>query len=185
MLTREQKILEPEYSHSLGRVFLYMLPETEVFTLELIHQIHELYCSEDPVYGTTICLKQHLFINNIKWALSRWNKSCSGSCLTRAEDGNKRYYMHHPGGLGGSFQFTSMLDPSKRASTGVVDLLGPFKGKCYTGECEQKYWVLLIINPVSGFLSLEILEDQSSNAIIGALVHHMGRHGLFMQKVTM
>merc|ERR1712240_509240 len=43
--------------------------------------------------------------------------------------------------------------------------------------CSTKVWVLLILNPATQFLELEILDDPSSASIVSALIRFMSHHG--------
>ena len=39
-------------------------------------------------------------------------------------------------------------------------------------------WLLLLLNPISNFLSIEILQNQSSNEIVSSLVEYLSIFGL-------
>ena len=85
--------------------------------------------------------------------------------------------MFSPGGLGGSFQFSVVKDIPLRTSSIIVDMTGPFLILCDTRTCTTKVWVLLILNPATQFLELEILDDPSSASIVSALIRFMSHHG--------
>ena len=85
--------------------------------------------------------------------------------------------MFSPGGLGGSFQFSVVRDIPLRTSSIIVDMTGPFETLCDTRTCTTKVWILLILNPATQFLELEILDDSSSASIVSALIRFMSHHG--------
>ena len=109
--------------------------------------------------------------------LTAFNKQCPNSCIKRALTIYERYKMYAPGGLGGSFQFSMIKDIPLRTSSILVDMTGPFEVLCDTRSCTAKVWILLILNPATQFLELEILDDQTSACIISALIRHMSYHG--------
>ena len=69
---------------------------------------------------------------------------------------DQRYKKYAPGGLGGSFQFSLVKDIPLRTSSIFVDMTGPFEILCDTRKCVTKVWILLILNPATQFLELEI-----------------------------
>ena len=113
----------------------------------------------------------------MKIKLTAFNKKCPNSCLQRAVTLDERYKMFSPGGLGGSFQFSVVKDIPLRTSSIIVDMTGPFMILCDTRTCTTKVWVLLILNPATQFLELEILDDPSSASIVSALIRFMSHHG--------
>ena len=56
-------------------------------------------------------------------------------------------------------------------------MTGPFETLCDTRTCTTKVWILLILNPATQFLELEILDDSSSASIVSALIRFMSHHG--------
>ena len=56
-------------------------------------------------------------------------------------------------------------------------MTGPFKMKCQTRTCLSKVYVLIILNPATQFVELEILDDASSASIVSALIKYMTHHG--------
>ena len=79
-----------------------------------------------------------------------------------------------------------MRDTPNRSNCVVIDFMGPYKVKCHKGPCTNKIWLLLLLNPATQFLAVEILENQSSAAIVSALIRHMSRHGakdIFMSDI--
>ena len=90
---------------------------------------------------------------------------------------NQRYKMFAPGGLGGSFPFSIVKEVPLRTSSILVDMTGPYEIMCDTRNCVSKVWVLLILNPATQFLELEILDDSSSASIVSALICYMSHHG--------
>ena len=113
----------------------------------------------------------------MKSRFTDYNKNCPQSCINRALTLEERYKMFSPQGLGGTFQFNLTRDAPNRSSCVVIDLMGPYKVKCHQGPCTNKVWLLLLLNPATQFLAIEILENQSSAAIVSALIRHMSKHG--------
>ena len=64
-----------------------------------------------------------------------------------------------------------------RTSCVIIDMAGPYEILCETKTCEKKVWVLLILNPATQFLELEILDDSSSASIVSGLIRYMSHHG--------
>ena len=56
-------------------------------------------------------------------------------------------------------------------------MAGPYEILCDTRTCTTKVWILLILNPATQFLELEILDDSSSASIVSALIRFMSHHG--------
>ena len=56
-------------------------------------------------------------------------------------------------------------------------MTGPYEILCETKICKKKVWVLLILNPATQFLELEILDDSSSASIVSGLIRYMSHHG--------
>ena len=120
---------------------------------------------------------EQLFHTQMKIKLTAFNKKCPNSCLKRALTLDERYKMFSPGGLGGTFQFSVVKDIPLRTSSIIVDMTGPFMTLCDTRTCTTKVWILLILNPATQFLELEILDDSSSASIVSALIRFMSHHG--------
>ena len=85
--------------------------------------------------------------------------------------------MYNPLGLGGSIQFKATQDISSRMSSVICDLMGPFMTKCKGRNCHRKIWLLLLLNPSTQFLSIEILQNQSTAEVISGLIRHMSKFG--------
>ena len=56
-------------------------------------------------------------------------------------------------------------------------MAGPYEILCDTRTCVKKVWILLILNPATQFLELEILDDASSASIVSGLICYMSHHG--------
>ena len=56
-------------------------------------------------------------------------------------------------------------------------MMGAYWIKCNTKTCSSKVWLLLILNPATQFVAIEILQDQTTASIVAALVRHMARNG--------
>ena len=89
----------------------------------------------------------------------------------------EQYRMYNPMGLGGSIQFKATQDISSRMSSVICDLMGPFMTKCKGMNCHNKIWLLLLLNPSTQFLSIEILQNQSTGEVISGLIRHMAKYG--------
>ena len=113
----------------------------------------------------------------MKMKLTNYNKFCPKSCIQRALNLDDRYKMYAPGALGGSFQFSVTNEIPLRTSCVIIDMAGPYEILCDTKTCEKKVWVLLILNPATQFLELEILDDSSSASIVSGLIRYMSHHG--------
>ena len=85
--------------------------------------------------------------------------------------------MYNPMGLGGSIQFKATQDISSRMGSVICDLMGPFMTKCKGMNCHNKIWLLLLLNPSTQFLSIEILQNQSTGEVISGLIRHMSKYG--------
>ena len=59
----------------------------------------------------------------------------------------------------------------------ICDLMGPFMTKCKGRNCHNKIWLLLLLNPSTQFLSIEILQNQSTGEVISGLIRHMAKFG--------
>ena len=111
----------------------------------------------------------------MKATLSKFNKSCPQSSLYRALSMEERYRIFNPMGLGGSIQFKVTQDIPSRMSSVICDLMGPFMTKCKGMNCHNKIWFLLLLNPATQFLSIEILQNQSTSEVISGLIRHMSK----------
>merc|ERR1712002_486391 len=49
--------------------------------------------------------------------------------------------------------------------------------KCKKRNCHTKIWLLLLLNPSTQFLSIEILQNQSTAEVISGLIRHMSKFG--------
>ena len=147
------------------------------FSLQILEKMHDLYCGKDTIYPIGKIISQQLYHPQMKIKFTVFNKHCPQSCINRALTLEERYKIFAPQGLGGSVQFSLTRDIQNRSNSVIVDLMGPYKVKCHTQTCTSKVWILLILNPATQFLSLEILENQSSAAIVSALIRHMAKHG--------
>ena len=59
----------------------------------------------------------------------------------------------------------------------ICDLMGPFITKCMNMNCHRKIWFLLLLNTSTQFLSIEILQNQSTAEVISGLIRHMSKFG--------
>ena len=59
----------------------------------------------------------------------------------------------------------------------ICNLMGPFQAKCRGMKCRQKIWLLLLLNPSSQFLSIEILQNYSRAEVNSGLIRHMSKFG--------
>ena len=89
----------------------------------------------------------------------------------------ERYRIYNPMGLGGSIQFKATQDIPSRMSLVICDLMGPFMTKCKGMNCHNKIWLLLLLNPSTQFLSIEILQNQSTGEVIFGFIRHMSKYG--------
>ena len=122
-------------------------------------------------------LTEQLFHKNMKAKLSTYNKTCPMSCIYRSLSMEERYRIYNPMGLGGSIQFKATQDIPSRMSSVICDLMGPFMTKCKGMNCHNKIWLLLLLNPSTQFLSIEILQNQSTGEVISGLIRHMSKYG--------
>ena len=83
---------------------------------------------------------------------------------------HERYLMFNPQGLGPTNQIATSLHPIDRLNNTVLDMTGPFIASCKTGLFKSKFWVLLLLSPISGFLTVEILQNQSTHEVAKALI---------------
>ena len=120
---------------------------------------------------------EQLFHPRMRIKFTAFNKKCPNSCLQRAVTLEEIYKMFSPGGLGGYFQFSVVKDIPLRTSSIIVDMTGPFEILCDTRICTTKVWILLILNPATQFLELEILDDSSSASTASALIRFMSYQG--------
>ena len=79
--------------------------------------------------------------------------------------------------LGGSIQFKATQNIPSRMSSVIYDLMGPFMTKCKGMNCHNKIWLLLLLNPSTQFLFIEILQNQSTGEVISGLIRHMSKYG--------
>ena len=94
----------------------------------------------------------------MKMKLTNFNKYCSKSCTQRALNQDDRYKIYAPGAFCGTFQFSLTNKLPLRTYCVLVDMAGPYEILCETRNCKKKVWVLLILNPATQFLELEILQ---------------------------
>ena len=113
----------------------------------------------------------------MKAKLSIYNKTCPMSCIYQSLSMEERYLIYNPHGLGGSLQFKATQDISSRINSLTCDLMGPFMTKCRGMNCHRKIWFLLLLNPSTQFLSIEILQNQSTGEVISGLIRHMAKFG--------
>ena len=85
--------------------------------------------------------------------------------------------MYNPHGLGGSLQFKATQDISSRMNSVICDLMGPYFTKCRGTNCIRKIWFLLLLNPATQFLSVEILQNYSTAEVISGFIRHMSKFG--------
>ena len=109
--------------------------------------------------------------------LTGFNRSCPQSCQQRALTLDDRFKMYTPQGLGGTLQLGAIKDIPARTNSVVIDMMGSFWIKCNTKTCSSKVWLLLILNPATQFVAIEILQDQSSASIVVALIRYMAKAG--------
>ena len=99
------------------------------------------------------------------------------SCIYWSLSLEERYRIYNPMGLGGSIQFKATQDISSRMSSVICDLTGPFITKCKGMNCHNKIWLLLLLNPSTQFLSIEILQNQSTGEVISGSIRYMAKYG--------
>ena len=58
----------------------------------------------------------------------------------------------------------------------IIDMTGPYEILCDTKTCVKNVWVLLILNPATQFLELEILDDAISSSIVSGLICYISDH---------
>ena len=177
LLSRPQKVLRTGSIEELGRTILYPLYPDHIFSTKVLEEFHQMYCSKDTTYPISKMLREQLFHKNMKAKLSTYNKTCPMSCIYRSLSMEERYRMYNPMGLGGSIQFKATQDISSRMSSVICDLMGPFMTKCKGMNCHNKIWLLLLLNPSTQFLSIEILQNQSTGEVISGLIRHMAKYG--------
>ena len=85
--------------------------------------------------------------------------------------------MYNPHGLGGSLQFNAIQNISSRMNSVICDLMGPYLAKCRGMNCIRKISFLLLNNPATQFLSVEILQNYSTAEVISGLIRHMSKFG--------
>ena len=56
-------------------------------------------------------------------------------------------------------------------------MAGPYQILCDTKTCVKKVFILLILNPATQFLELEILDDASSASIVSGFICFISHHG--------
>ena len=88
----------------------------------------------------------------------------------------ERYRMYNPMGLGGSIQFKASQYISPRMNSVICDLIGPFMTKCKGRNFQNQIWLLLLLNPSTQCLSIEILQNQSTGEVISGLIRHMSKY---------
>ena len=122
-------------------------------------------------------ISEQLFHPHMRIKLTAFNKQYPNSCIKRALILDRRYTIYAPGGLGGSFQFSLIKDIHLRTWSILVDMTGPFEVLCDTRSCITRVWVLLILNPATQFLELEILDYSSSASIVSDLICYLSHQG--------
>ena len=85
--------------------------------------------------------------------------------------------MYNPHGLGGSLQFKATQDISSRMNSVICNLMGPYFMRCRGTNCIQKIYFLLLLNPATQFLLVEILQNYSTAEVISGLIRHMSKFG--------
>ena len=177
ILTRPQKTIRAGNIVEEGRGLLFPLHSKSEIANQILEKFHDLYCGRDINYPINKILKEQLFFPNMKMKLTNYNKYCPKSCTQRALSQDDRYKIYAPGALGGTFQFSLTNELPLRTSCVLVDMAGPYEILCETRNCKKKVWVLLILNPATQFLELEILDDSSSASIVSGLIRYMSHHG--------
>ena len=177
ILTRPQKTIRAGNIVEEGRGLLFPLHSKSEIANQILEKFHDLYCGRDINYPINKILKEQLFFPNMKMKLTNFNKYCPKSCTQRALSQDNRYKIYTPGALGGTFQFSLTNELPLRTSCVLVDMAGPYEILCETRNCKKKVWVLLILNPATQFLELEILDDSSSASIVSGLIRYMSHHG--------
>ena len=177
LLSRPQKILRAESIEELGRTILYPLYPDNIFSTNVLEEFHQMYCSKDTTYPISKMLKEQLFHKNMKAMLSKFNQTCPLSCIYRSLSLEERYRIYNPMGLGGSIQFKAIQDVPSRMNSVICDLMGPYMTECKGRNCHNKIWLLLLLNPSTQFLSIEILQNQSTSEVISGLIRHMSKYG--------
>ena len=177
LISRPQKILRAGNIEELGRTILYPLYPESTFSDNVLEEIHQMYCSKDVTYAMGRLLKENLFHKHMKAKLSIFNKTCPMSCIYRSLTMEERYRMYNPHGLGGSLQFKATQDIASRMNSVICDLMGPYFTRCRGTKCTQKIYFLLLLNPATQFLAIEILQDYSTAEVIAGLIRHMSKFG--------
>ena len=176
ILTRPQKVIKAGSIVEQGRGILFPLHSKGQFSTQILEKFHDVYCGRDVVYPVNKMVSEQLFHPDMRIKLTTFYKQYPNSCIKRALTLDERYKMYAPGCLGGSFQFSMIKDIPLRTLFILVDMTGPFEVLCDTRSCITKVWVLLILNPATQFLELEILDDSSSASIVFALIRYMSHH---------
>ena len=177
IITRSQKLIKPWSISDEKRGLLFPLHEKDVFATNLLEQFHDMYCGKDTIYPISKLFSQQLYHPRMKMLLTSLNKTCPSSCLSRALTLDKRYKMFSPSGLGGSLQLTLTKNLPQRSSSIVLDMVGPYKVKCQSKKCLSKIFLLIIVNAITNFVEIEILDNQSAASVIAALIRYMSHHG--------
>ena len=177
ILTRPQKIIKAGSIVDQGRGILFPLHSKNTFCTQILEKFHDVYCGKDVSYPINKMLAEQLYHPHMKVKLTAFNKQCPNSCIQRALTLDDKFKMYAPGGLGGSFQFSLVKEIPLRTSSILVDMTGAYEVFCDTKTCVTKVWILLILNPATQFLELEILDDASSASIVSALIRYMSHHG--------
>ena len=177
LISRPQKILRAGNIEELGRTILHPLYPENTFLDNVLEEIHQMYCSKDVAYAMSRLLKENLFHKHMKAKLSIFNKTCPMSCIYRSLTMEERYRMYNPHGLGGSLQFKATQDISSRMNSVICDLMGPYFTRCRGTNCTRKIYFLLLLNPATQFLAIEILQDYSTAEVIGGLIRNMSKFG--------
>ena len=155
MLSRPQKILRAGSIEELGRTILYPLYPDNIFSTNVLEEIHQMYCSKDITYAISKMLKEQLFHKNMKAKLSIYNKTCLMSCIYHSLSMEERYRMYNPHGLGGSLQFKAMQDISSRMNSVICNLMGLYFTKCRVWIAKEKFGSFYYSTQLHNFYQLK------------------------------
>ena len=120
----------------------------------VINHVHRRMCEKDSIHAINKLSQYSLYIPGSTRKFKSLNSKCPENCLRRAIIGHKRHLMFNPQGLGPTNQMAKSLHPIDRLNNTVHDMTGPFIASCKTGLCKSKFSVLLLLSPISGFLTI-------------------------------
>ena len=127
--------------------------EVEITQL-VINHVHRWTCGKDYIHVINKLSQYSLYIPGSTRKFKILNSKCPENCLRRAIIGHERHLMFNPQGLGPSNQIATSLHPIDCVNNTVLDMTRPSIASCKTGLCKSKFWVLLLLLPISGFLTV-------------------------------